>query len=441
MTNAADRMPPSDLQAEQATLGAMLSARKACVTALGIVSADDFYREQHRDIFAAIEALHSDGEIVDPVTVAAALNRQEKLAFCGGRAYVERLLGEVVTLAHVREYATVIHNLGRLRRIIKACNEIMCEAYEHEGKPEELLREHLGRLQAIAGDCADDRTAQHTSAGIDALEERIKRQRTRGTDVSAARFGIPWVDRQLNGLEDWGMIVVRGDTKAGKSILTGNAGLATAVELARRETDNRVVLAYILEAREEWEERALAWLGHLDKRYLEGRRPMNDSEEGRYQNALRAWARLPLYVTDRLTHVDDIMLDIEQQAMQGRQPALIIVDHFQRVTGEGETATLRYDDAATKLAQVPRMHRCPILVPSQISMNNGIRQSMWARKLDQEATVVFDIDGERDSSERQLKPTLPRKFVPFDIARYYISSNFDARLWDEPTWHSMEGGR
>lgn len=322
------------------------------------------------------------------------------------------------------------------RGIIAACNDIMRDAYEHEGKPEELLRGHLGKLQAIAGDCADDRTALHVSSTLEELKERVKRQRTRGEKISAARFGIPQIDRALNGLEDWGMIVLRGDTKVGKSLLSGSAALSTACELVRTG-DPRVVLAYILEAREEWEERAIAWLGHIDKRALEGRKPMREGDEDRYQYALEQWARLPLFVTDRLTHVDEIMLDVEQQVMQGRQPALILVDHFQRVIGDGETATLRYDNAAQKLCQLPRIHKCPLLVPSQISVNNGVRQSMWARRLDQEATVVFDITGERDNPERILHPTLPRKFVPFGEGKYYVGTNYDGRLWDERTWIGM----
>lgn len=437
MTDAPDRIPPSDLVAEQATLGAMMTSRKACVVALSIVTRDDFYREAHRDIFDAICTLREAGEIVDALTVESVLKRREKLDTTGGASsYLQRILREVVTLAHTERYATIVHDLGRLRRIIAACNDIMRDAYEHEGKPEELLRGHLGKLQAIAGDCTDDRTALHVSSTLEELKERVKRQRTRGEKISAARFGIPQIDRALNGLEDWGMIVVRGDAKVGKSLLSGSAALSTACELVRIG-DSRVVLAYILEAREEWEERAIAWLGHIDKRALEGRKPMREGDEDRYQYALEQWANLPLYVTDRLTHVDEIMLDVEQQVMQNHQPALILVDHFQRVIGDGETATLRYDNAAQKLCQLPRIHKCPLLVPSQISVNNGVRQSMWARRLDQEATVVFDITGERDNPERILHPTLPRKYVPFGEGKYYVGTNYDGRLWDERTWIGM----
>lgn len=429
-----------DQSAERSALGAMMRTKAALAKGLADLRKDDFTLEAHQLVFDVMKVLHEEGDLVVPLTVIARLKRRNQAATCN-ETYINELPQQVVSGREIHEAARIVHDLGRLRRIIGVCDDVMQSAYTHEGAPEDLLRDHLGRLQEIAGDCGADRTAQHTSATVETLAERVQRQCERGEEVSAARFGLPWVDKQLNGLEDWGMIVVRAASKLGKSLFAGQATLATAEALLADDSDDRVVLGYVLEAREEWEERAIAWLGRLNKQCLEGRIPMDEGQEQRYEAALHKWSQLPLYVTDRLTHVDEITLDIEQQAMQGRQPALVVIDHFQRVVGNGETATLRYDDAAQKLAQVPRMHKCPLLVPSQITDKSGAeRHSMWARRLDQEATVVFDIFGERDEDERILRPTLPRKYIPFEAASYYVSPNFDARLWDQQTWQMMTRG-
>jgi len=435
-----DRLPPSDLEAEQATLGAMLIEHGAATRALAIVTGDDFYREAHRVIFAAIRTVYEASEPVDFITVGNCLRGREQLAKVGGGEYLTRLIGEVPTTAHVIRYATILHDLGRMRRIIEQCARTQEAAYKHEGTPQEFLSGHLGALQAIAGDCAADRTARHTSTGMEALIERIEQQRGDHERVGNARTGITALDYPMGGLQDWGMVVARADAKVGKSLFGGQAVLASASALLKDSADSRVVLAYILEALEEWEERALAWIGGFDKRIIERRgRDMTDEEERRYEMALRQYASMPLYRTDRLIEMADIALDVEQHVTAGREPALILVDHFQRVKGIGETATLRYDDAAVELSRLALKYKCPVLVPAQVTVSgDGGRQTMWSRRLDQEATVVFDLEGERDQAERTLKPTLPRKYLPFGELKYFISRNHDARLYDAQTWATLQ---
>ena len=441
MSSLADRLPPQDLEAEQATLGAMMIEAGALTRALNIVAESDFYREAHRCIFAAMKVLHEAGQPVDCITVGSELRKREQLAQVGGGEYLTRLIEKVPTTAHVIRYANTVHDLARMRAVILEAGAIREAAYSWTGTPRDFLAQHLTGIQDIAANCSADRTARHTSTTLPELAERIERQRDSQGGLWGARTGIISVDAPMGGLQEWGMIVVRADTKVGKSLFAGQPALATARAL-RDEDSERVVLAYILEAREEWEERALAWLGGFDKRLLERRgMPMTDEEHGRYEAALTEYAGLPLYLTDELTQVGDILLDIEQHTVSGRRPALVVVDHFQRVLGDGESGTLRYDDAARRLASIPRTYRCPVMVPSQVTSDNGVRHSMWARALDQEATIVFDLLGERDQPERELRAALPRKYIPFHSLRYFISDGGDARLFDEQSWLSRQAAR
>ena len=142
MTDAPDRIPPSDLVAEQATLGAMMTSRKACVVALSIVTRDDFYREAHRDIFDAICTLREAGEIVDALTVESVLKRREKLDTTGGASsYLQRILREVVArernaMHRARPWPPAPHH---------APATTSRATHTSRGKPGEPLRGHLER--------------------------------------------------------------------------------------------------------------------------------------------------------------------------------------------------------------------------------------------------------------------------------------------------------
>ena len=92
-----ERVPPQNIEAEQAVLGAMLIDKEAIAKATEVLSADDFYREAHRVIFSAMLELYNKNEAVDMVTVTEILKRDNKLEDIGGIAYITSLANVVLT--------------------------------------------------------------------------------------------------------------------------------------------------------------------------------------------------------------------------------------------------------------------------------------------------------------------------------------------------------
>ena len=97
-----ERVPPQNIEAEQAVLGAMLIDKEAIAKATEVLSADDFYREAHRVIFSAMLELYNKNEAVDMVTVTEILKRDNKLEDIGGIAYITSLANVVLTAANVK---------------------------------------------------------------------------------------------------------------------------------------------------------------------------------------------------------------------------------------------------------------------------------------------------------------------------------------------------
>jgi len=118
------RIPPHDLEAEQALLGAMLLTRDAIDAASGVASPDDFYDPGHGHVFEAVTGLYGRGEPVDPITVADDLRRRGLLEQVGGPGAIIALQAATLAVGNAGRYARIIEELARLRRLIAVGAEI-----------------------------------------------------------------------------------------------------------------------------------------------------------------------------------------------------------------------------------------------------------------------------------------------------------------------------
>ena len=113
------RVPPYNLEAEESLLGAMMLSRDALMAAVEArVEARDFYKPAHGHIFEAALSLYSQGEPVDPVTVAEELRRAALLDGIGGKAVILRIQAGTPASANAAHYAQIVSELALLRRLI-----------------------------------------------------------------------------------------------------------------------------------------------------------------------------------------------------------------------------------------------------------------------------------------------------------------------------------
>lgn len=196
-----DRLPPQDLTAEQAALGAMLMERAATVRALQIVSQSDFYREAHRLIFAAIVAVAEREEPVDVVTVGAELRKKDKLEEVGGGQYLTRLIGEVPTTAHIIRYATIVKERALARQLVEIGQQVQEELYRD---PDSLTE-----------------TATSVQSALDGIFRQIERVKGRGymtaREATERIASITWLWEPW--LPNGFLTMLAGETGIGKSTL------------------------------------------------------------------------------------------------------------------------------------------------------------------------------------------------------------------------------
>jgi len=161
---AQDLLPPQDLEAEQATLGAALIDDGAVARARAIVAPDAFYREAHQEIFAAVCRLDDEAAPVDVVTVGAELRRRGRLAAVGGAEYLTALIGEVPTSAHVIRYATIVHECALRRKLLRLTERIQESIYERSEPLVGVAAQYAEALAQVQRDASATEGPGYTTA-------------------------------------------------------------------------------------------------------------------------------------------------------------------------------------------------------------------------------------------------------------------------------------
>ena len=148
------RIPPHNLDAEKAVLGALLtngSNSGAVVdTVTSILKSEDFYRDAHRIIYDAILEIVHANKTADFITVGEELDRRKRLDAVGGLAYITSLANESVSY-NVEEHAKIISEKAQLRRLIDAGNKIVGMTYAGEDEPTAILNKAEQMVLDVSG--------------------------------------------------------------------------------------------------------------------------------------------------------------------------------------------------------------------------------------------------------------------------------------------------
>jgi len=150
MSDILRRVPPQNIEAEQSVLGAILLDNEAINAALEILSAEDFYRESHREIFRAMTALVEKSHPVDAITLSDLLRTEGKLEAIGGVGYIAELAACVPTAGHVAHYAQIVREKALLRALASVSTEIASGAYDNPSEVEAYLDEAEHKIFALS---------------------------------------------------------------------------------------------------------------------------------------------------------------------------------------------------------------------------------------------------------------------------------------------------
>jgi replicative DNA helicase len=226
MTNLIERIPPQNIEAEQAVLGAMLLERVAIVKALPILNAEDFYRQLHRDIYQAITKVFNKENCADMILVNTAMKINDANF---DASYPALLLSMAPSASGVAYYAKLVKDAAVKRNLIRINDEIMNEAYKPEVNAVDLMESMEKRVFNLSMNCdTSDGFVSHYEVGKKIFNE-VDDLRNGGEKKPGIKTGISYFDHMTGGgLRPGQVMILAAGTSSGKTALAANIALYVA---------------------------------------------------------------------------------------------------------------------------------------------------------------------------------------------------------------------
>lgn len=384
------RIPPQNLEAEQAVLGAVLLQAEALITAMERVQNEDFYSVAHQQIFAAMVELGENNEPIDLITLTAYLQDRQELENIGGVSYLARLASSVPTAANVDYYAQIVEEKAMLRRLIRTATEIVGNGYAAADDIGILLSDAEQRIMEIAG--------RRSSSGFISIRdvlmevfEKVEHLYNHKGGTSGIPSGFPDLDKMTSGFQRSDLIIVAARPSVGKTAFALN--IAQNVGVRARET----VAIFSLEmSAAQLVQRMICAESNVDAgRMRTGHLEGDDWEK--LTMAIGSLSEAQIYIDDTpgIT-VSDIRAKCRRLKKE-RGLGMILIDYLQLIQGRGKAGENRQQEVSEisrTLKQIARELEVPVIALSQLS--RGVEQRQDKRPMMSDLRESGSIEQDAD---------------------------------------------
>ena len=222
-------LPPQNLEAERAVLGAMMLNRNAVLVGIEQLRARDFYRPEHARMFTAIGALFNQNSAVDLVTVTDELRRMGVLEQLGGEAAVAAVCGSVASVANVEYYCRIVQDRSLLRQMIDSCSEVISDCYRGSDGAREVLSRAQGRIFELH-QASGKKSFVAVRDILPATFKAVQDFHDRKQHISGIPSGFKDLDTLTSGFQPGDLIIVAGRPSMGKTAIVLNMAEHIAVD-------------------------------------------------------------------------------------------------------------------------------------------------------------------------------------------------------------------
>jgi replicative DNA helicase len=365
----AARVPPHDLDAERAVIGAMLVSETAVAVVAERLAAEDFYSEVHRIIYGAMMRLYSRGEPIDQLTLTNELRSVNEFERIGGRPYVFQIVESVPTAANAGRYADIVRGKALLRAIIDVGSRITEDAFR---EPEDVSEALDSAEQLVYG--VSNRTLREHLAPVSELApgalEMIQRLYEQEGEVTGVETGFEDLDRLTTGFHKSDLIILAARPAMGKTALSLNA-----IWHASGEKKMPVAIFSLEMSKEQLVQRLISQTTRIPAQAL---RSGNVKAEDwpKLVRGVAEVSRAPIWIDDTAgVTLMEIRAKVRRLASQlnvaGEMPlSLVVVDYLQLMVGQGARAENRQQEIAEisrGLKVLARDLDVPVLAIAQLS--------------------------------------------------------------------------
>ena len=385
-----DRMPPQNIEAEQAVLGAIFLESSALTLASEILIPEDFYRASHQKIFNAMLKVADKGEPVDLVTVTAELADAKMLEEIGGVSYLSELANSVPTAANVEYYARIVEEKSILRRLIRTATAIAQEGYTREDEIDSLLNEAEKRIMEVS---------QRKNAGAfqnikDILVQtydNIEMLHNRKGEITGIPTGFTELDRMTAGFQRSDLIIVAARPSVGKTAFALNI----AQNVATKTNENVAIFSLEMSA-QQLVMRMLCAEGNINAQNLRTGK-LTPEDWGKLTMAMGSLSNAGIYIDDtpgiRISEIRAKCRRLKQESGLG----MVLIDYLQLIQGSGRNRENRQQEVSEisrSLKALARELEVPVIALSQLS--RGVEQRQDKRPMMSDIRESGSIEQDAD---------------------------------------------
>ncbi len=427
---AGEKLPPHDIDAEEAVIGSLLIDGSAIYKIDALLQQAGFYSERNGEIYGACLALYQRNEAINQITVAQELARQEKLETCGGAAYLSHLISICPTSLDIEHYAQIVYRLSLMRRLIAAADQIAAIGYQADPNVDASLDRSEDILYKLRHG-QSPRDLVHIRHLLDKYFEVVppSEAEEHPERIRHALSGFRKLDEFLGGFQRSDLIIVAGRPSMGKTSFALSAAVNAAVQ------QGACVALFSLEMAQDMVVlRMLSSQSGVDSRRvrlgLQG-----EDEEKRVMEASGILSEASIYVDDspQLRVVE--MRSKARRLDFERGIDLIIVDYLQLMQGDGrgENRVQEIGYISRSLKSMARELDVPVIAVSQLSRAVEWRASHKPQlsdlresgSIEQDADLVLFIyrDDYYYKTEEEWHSQYPDKEYPRGVANIIIAKH------------------
>ncbi|RCW73759.1 replicative DNA helicase [Pseudorhodoferax soli] len=367
------RVPPHSIEAESSVLGGLLLDNAAWDRVGDVLKEGDFYRYEHRLIFAAIRDLVNANKPADVITVYEVLQSVGKADDVGGLSYLNSLAQFVPSASNIRRYGEIVRERAILRKLVTASDEIATSAFNTKGRAvDKILDEAEQKIFNIGEEGARNKQGfQAMESLVVDLLDRVQEMADQQNEITGVPTGFYDLDRMTSGLQPGDMVVLAARPSMGKT--------AFAVNIAEHVALNEglpVAIFSMEMGASQLAVRIVGSIGRVDQSHLRNGR-LTDDEWPRLTEAIEKLRNISLHIdeTPGLTP-SELRANARRLARQCGKLGLIVVDYLQLMSGSGggsdENRATELGEISRGLKMLARELQCPVIALSQL--NRSVEQ-------------------------------------------------------------------
>ncbi len=358
------KIPPNDVDAEQAVIGSMLTDKDAVISAIEVLKEEDFYREDNKTIYSAILNLYNRSEPIDIITLKSELTAMGMFDKIGGFEYIVGLPEKVPTTANVEKYINIVKEKSELRRLIKTANEIIEQGYDPTENIDDIMNNAEKKIFNIMQDKDQKGYSPIKDVLVDTFTE-LEQLYNQKQHITGVPTGFIDLDYKTAGLHNSDLVLIAARPAMGKSAFALNIATNAAVK-----AKVPAVLFSLEMSKEQMVNRILCSEAMVDSNKVRTGK-IDDEDWIKLANTMGELSEAPIYIDDTPgISINEIRAKCRKLKLE-KNIGLVVIDYLQLVQGSSKRAQGSREQEISEISRslkiLAKEINVPVIALSQLS--------------------------------------------------------------------------